>query len=129
MHTIFPSDRLRKLRYGCTIGSFWAACAIWLICSRVWAPAGTVWLLMNLGIVFDGRRSPLPVSGKTGKISNLESGCALAQLSQASRRRVGAVTRDCRTLDFCCRAPHPALRGGSALKERISRRAHALTIR
>jgi len=30
MHTIFPSDRLRKLRYGCTVGSFWAACAIWL---------------------------------------------------------------------------------------------------
>jgi hypothetical protein len=52
MHTIFPSDRLRKLRYGCTIGSFWAACAIWLICSRVRAPAGTVWLLMNLGIAF-----------------------------------------------------------------------------
>ena len=42
MHTIFPSDRLRKLRYGCTIGSFWAACAIWLICSRVKAPAGSV---------------------------------------------------------------------------------------
>ena len=52
MHTIFPSDRLRKLRYGCTVGSFWAACAIWLICSLVKAPAGTVWLLMNLGIVF-----------------------------------------------------------------------------
>ena len=33
MHTIFPSDRLEKLRYGCTVGSFWAACAIWLICS------------------------------------------------------------------------------------------------
>ena len=32
----------------------------------------------------DGARSPLRASGKTGKIPNLESGCALARLSQAS---------------------------------------------
>src|ERR1700737_4123854 len=32
----------------------------------------------------DGRPSPLAGSGKTGNIPNLESGCALAQLSQAS---------------------------------------------
>jgi len=50
MHTI-SLRQVGKLRYGCTVGSFWAACAIWLICSRVRAPAGTVWLLMNFGII------------------------------------------------------------------------------
>ena len=49
---IFPSDRLEKLRYGCTVESFWAASAILFICSRVRAPTGTVWLLMNLAIIF-----------------------------------------------------------------------------
>jgi hypothetical protein len=39
------------------------------------------------------------------------------------------LVANCRTRDFCCRAPHPALRGGSVLKERICRRVHVLTIR
>src|SRR6516162_10714232 len=44
--------QVKKTSIWLHVGSFWAAFAIWLICSRVRAPAGTVWLLMNLGIIF-----------------------------------------------------------------------------
>src|SRR5262249_39269448 len=75
--SIFLCDRLRKLRYGCTVGSFWAACAIWLICSRVKAPAGTLWLLMNLGIIFV--LSAFAILGVPVEISGRPAGSKLAE--------------------------------------------------